>query len=213
MNRVVVIACALWLAVGCSGIMHFVYYEPHAEGWQLGHPAPGDPDDEVIFHHKDYAISVSAMTLSRNIRSVGPPLLPLVPVNGSNDLVNIIAPDTLNIYIQFFLREPADVDFSRITLTCGDQEISVHSIYKLPYSSLETKKLVGMTQTISGTTESERIHGQFPVYQLMFSYKGAKPDMFSVIISANAIRVDGESVPATVITFKKKSISKYQYFP
>ena len=213
MNRIVVIACALWLAVGCSGIMHFVYYEPQAKGWQLGHPSSGDPDDEIIFRHKDYAISISAMTLGRNIRLVGPPLLPLVPVNASDDLANIIAPDTLNIYIQFFLREPADVDFSRIALRCDDREIAVHSIYILPYSNLETKKLIGMTQTISAATESERIHGQFPVYQLMFPYKGAKPDMFAVIIPANAIRVDDESVPATVINFKKKSTSKYQYFP
>ena len=209
------VICTLWLLAGCSGIMHFVYYEPQANGWQLRHPAPGEPDDEVIYRGRNYAITVSAMTLSTNLKFVGPPFLPVVPTVGENEQVAYYEPKTINIYMHFLMHDEAhaDVDFSSIKIVQRARGISVRSVYRLSNSSLEKKRLVSVVQTITSPSTEERKRGQYPEYQLAFPWADDIPDTFSVIIPANAIRISDESVPATVINFKKKSTSKYQYFP
>lgn len=195
--------------------MQFVYYEPQANGWKLRSPATGMPKEEVFFRGSGYAMSVTAMTLSRNVKAIGPPLLPVVPVNGADDLAGFYEPDTISVYVHFFWRDQfdANVGFSKIRLSVNGQDIPVRSVYRLPNSSLESNKLVSMTQTITVPPESKQKDGRFVSYQLIFQWSGEKPDDFAVIIPVGTIRINGETIPATVIAFKKKATSKYQRFP
>lgn len=213
MKNILQISFVLCTLTACSGVMSFVYYEPHADGWKLRHISSSVPDDEIIYRNGDNAVAVSAMTLNTNLKSVGPAFLPIVPVNGRNEQANSHEPGALNISMIFFLREPATVDFSRITLAYDDIEIPVHAVYRLPTSTLQVKEIAGMSETVPSATEYARTHGQFPNYQLTFPWEGDKPDEFDVNIPLNAIRISGESIPATIIHFKKKTASKYQYFP